>query len=185
MSEQSQIVQLLQKRYATRSIGTKTLEESVISDILEAARLTPSCYNKQPWRYLFLESEEARQKGIETLADANKPWASRAPLLIIGTTREKDDCVLPGRSYHQFDLGLSVMNIMLAATEHDLVARPMAGFSPETARELFGLDKEDEPLIMLAIGHPSDDEAHLPEHYKGAEDKPRERKAADQITQRL
>ena len=185
MSENSKVVKILKDRHATRSISEEKLSEEVIADILEAARLAPSCYNKQPWRYLVLESDEARAKGVEVFSEGNRPWAGRAPLLIIGYTQEKNDCVLPGRSYHQFDLGLSVMNLMLAATEHNLVARPMAGFDPEKAKELFGLAEEDQPLIMLAIGKPSEDEDHLAEHYRGLDSKARERKPLEEIAQRL
>jgi len=77
------------------------------------------------------------------------------------------------------------MGLILAATERGLVARPMAGFDPDRARELFSLPDDAQPLVMLAIGLPSDDEDHLPDHYKGIADKPRERKAAEDIVERL
>jgi glutaredoxin-dependent peroxiredoxin len=179
------VVGLLQKRHATRSISTEELEDGVIDQLAEAARLTPSCFNKQPWRFLFLTGKQARQKGSEVLSDGNRPWASRAPLLIVAYSREENDCVLPGRSYHQYDLGMAVMNLMLAATEHGLVARPMAGFDPDNARQVFGLEEADQPLVMLAVGRPSDDEDHLPDHYKGIAKKPRERKPTDEIVRTL
>jgi len=179
------VIQLLKKRFATRSIALESLSKETIEQLMEAVRLTPSCFNRQPWRFLFLEGEEARAKGKQVLSDGNKPWASRAPLLVIGYASKDDDCVLPDRSYYQFDLGMSVMNLILAATEQGLVARPMAGFDPNQARELFGLSQHEEPLIMLAIGKPSLDEDHLPEHYKGISKKPRERKPANEFIQRL
>lgn len=181
----SQVVELLRARHATRSISPAPLPAPMVEDLIEAARLTPSCFNKQPWRYIFLQGEKALAMGREVLADGNRAWAGRAPLLIIAHTQAKDDCQLPDRDYHQFDLGLSVMNLMLAATEHGLVARPMAGFDPNKARELFGLDADTQPLVMLAVGKPASDEEHLPEHYRGIADKPRERKSAGQIVERL
>ena len=181
----SQIVDLLWKRHATRSISPEPLPDAIIDDLVEAARLAPSCFNKQPWRYLFLSGEEARAKGRQVLAKGNEPWAGRAPLLVIAHTRPEDDCQLPGRDYHQFDLGLSVMNLMLAATEHDLVARPMAGFDPDRARDVFDLPDDAQPLVMLAVGKPSVEEDHLADHYKGIADKTRERKAAREIVERL
>ena len=57
------IIDLLGQRHASRAIDTKPLPEPVIAEIAEAARLTPSCYNKQPWRFLFLTSEE----GLENI----------------------------------------------------------------------------------------------------------------------
>ncbi|HUU03735.1 MAG TPA: nitroreductase family protein [Myxococcota bacterium] len=180
------IIEFLKARHATRSISPEPLDDDTLDGLIEALRLTPSCFNNQPWRFQFLLSDKARSKGAEALADGNRPWASRAPLLVIGYTRKEDDCVLPdGRAYHQFDLGMAVMNLVLAATEQGLVARPMAGFDPGKAREFFGLKLDQEPLVMLAIGKPALDEDHLPDHVKGLAKKPRERKPASEIVARL
>ncbi len=180
------IIELLGARHATRSISSEPLDEATIDGLIEALRLPPSCFNNQPWRFLFLEGEEARSKAAKVLSDGNRAWASRAPLLVIGYSRKEDDCVLPdGRIYYQFDLGMSVMSLILAATEQNLVARPMAGFDPVKVRELFGLEFDQEPLVMLAIGRPSTDEDHLPEYAKGLANKPRERKQAAEVVTRL
>ncbi len=181
---ENSVLNLLQDRLATRSIDVRPLPDPAVKQLMEAVRLTPSCFNNQPWRYLFLESEKSRSLGVEALSAGNRPWASRAPLLILGYSRKENDCVLPGRVYHQFDLGMSAMNLMLAATYLGLVARPMAGFDPQKARELFSLSDQDEPLIMIAVGHPSKDETHLPDHYIGIGTKPRERKAAADTIER-
>jgi nitroreductase len=90
-----------------------------------------------------------------------------------------------GRAYYQFDLGMSAMNLMLAATHHGLVARPMSGFEPAKIRQLFGLDAEQQPFVMIAVGHPSSDESHLPDRHKGRDTRPRERKEAAEIITRL
>lgn len=183
---ESKVIQLLQDRFAGRSFLSDPLPENLVQNIIEAARLTPSCFNKQPWRFLFLESEEAHNKGVEALSEGNRHWAERAPVLIVGYTKPEDDCQLnDGREYHQFDLGMSVMNLMLAATEHGLAARPMAGFSPEKMKMLFDLEEKNQPLIMIAVGMPSDDESHLAEHYQGGAKAPRERKEKSDIVQRL
>jgi len=180
------IIDLLNQRHASRAIDTKPLPDSVIAEITEAARLTPSCYNKQPWRFLFLTSEAGLEKGREALGGPNKKWANRAPLLVVGYSRKEDDCVInDGRAYHQFDLGMSVMNLMLSATHHDLVARPMAGFDPAKVRELFDLSEEEEPLIMIAVGYKSSDDSHVPDTYKEIAKQPRTRKTAEEIIKYL
>jgi nitroreductase len=176
------VIELLEKRVAGRSILSEQLPSSIVDELVEAARLTPSCFNNQPWRFLFLQSEEARKKGAEVLSPGNQIWAGRAPLLVIAYAQRSNDCVInDGRAYFQYDVGMAVMSLILAATAHGLTARPMAGFSPAKAKELFGLAPEDEPLVLLAIGRPSFDESHLPDHYKGLNQKPRERKSTAEI----
>jgi len=176
------VVKLLNDRHAGRSIDVEALSDNVVEDLAEAARLTPSCFNNQPWRFFFLLGDEARAKGEQFLNKGNWQWAQRAPLLIIGFTRAEDDCRIDdGRDYHQFDLGMSVMNLMLAATAHDLVARPMAGFKPDVVRELFNLEADQQPLIAIAVGKPSDDVDHLPDYAKTKHLEPRVRKSAEEI----
>ena len=46
------MMDLLSARKATRAISEKKLSEDIIRDLIESARLTPSCFNKQPWKYL-------------------------------------------------------------------------------------------------------------------------------------
>ncbi len=180
------IQEILENRFSTRAISPQPLSEQQLDRLAQAARLTPSCYNKQPWRFLFLVSEAARSKGSEALAEGNRTWASRAPLLVVAHSSEADDCQLPdGRKYHQFDLGMAVMNLMLAATEMGLVARPMAGFDPSKISEAFDIPEQAQPLVMVAVGRPSDDSSHLPDYAKGLADKPRERKPLEEIISRL
>jgi nitroreductase len=179
------VLKLLRDRHARRSIATDPLPEEIVAELAEAARLAPSCNNNQPWRYLFLLSAEAREKGHQALTKSNAQWASRAPLLIFGYSKAANDCTnKDGRLYHQFDLGLSAMNIMLAATHHNLVARPMAGFFPDKVRELFGLEADDQPLVALAIGYPSDETDHLPEYARDKHLQPRTRKDVSEIIKR-
>ena len=181
------VIELLRARHASRSFLDDPLPEEVVAELIEAVRLTPSCFNNQPWRYLFLSSPDAREKGRQALSKGNA-WAGRAPLLVVGYTREEDDCVIPdGRKYHQFDLGMATMDLSLAATARGLVVRPFAGYSPATLKELFPDHLADpvQPLVMLAVGYLSENEDHLPPEKKGLERKPRARKDAGEIVKRL
>ena len=180
------VIRLLNQRYASRAISTEAIPEAVVGELVEAARLAPSCYNRQPWRYIFMTGEEALAKGRAALSGGNAVWGQRAPLLIAAYARKSNDCITgDGRSYYQFDLGLSVMNLMLAATERGLTARPVAGFDPAVIRESFALEEEDQPLIMVVVGFPDDDESYLPEDKRGRGLKPRARKTAGEIVRRI
>jgi nitroreductase len=180
------VVTLLNERHASRAVDTRPLSEEQMADLAEAIRLTPSCFNNQPWRYLFLISAGALDRGRQALTGGNRAWATRAPLLVLGYAPREDDCVLDdGRAYHQFDLGLSAMNLMLAATGHGLIARPMAGFDPTALKQSFDLGPEDEPLIMIAVGYKAEDESYLPERYRSRESEPRTRKAVNEIIRYL
>ena len=117
---ETQLLELLRNRKATRAIADRPVEPEKMEAILEAARLSASCGNNQPWRFLVLNGDdpEALEKGREALSRGNY-WAKTAPVLIFGYSKSDLDCVLSdGRQYYQFSLGLSVQNILLQANEH-------------------------------------------------------------------
>jgi len=179
------VIELLKKRHASRAILPDSLDEETIEQLIEAIRLTPSCMNKQPWRYLFVQSESGLKLARESLTGGNRAWAITAPLLVVGYSKKSDDCVTDdGVAYHQFDVGMATMNLMLEATAHGLTARPLAGFDPVKITQAFELDADDEPIVIVAIGKPGTDESHLPEYYQGSGDKPRTRKTPDEIIRR-
>ena len=129
------------------------MEKDKVQAMMEAAQLSASCMNMQPWRFLILDEPVALERGREALAEGNY-WARTAPVLLIGLSRVDLDCSIPdGRDYFLFDLGMAAQNLMLQATELGLVARPMAGFKPAVLREAFRIPDSYTILIVIAVGY--------------------------------
>ncbi|MBN1813054.1 MAG: nitroreductase family protein [Anaerolineae bacterium] len=178
----TRFLELLRNRKATRAIAGRPVEPEKIEAILEAARLSASCSNNQPWRFLVLDGDDpqALEKGREALSGGNY-WAKTAPVLIFAYSRPDWDCQIGGaREYYLFDLGMGVQNILLQATELDLVARPMAGFSPLKVREAFGLSDEHVVTVAIAIGYEGDIST-LSEKHQQISRSPRQRQPLEEI----
>lgn len=149
----SHLLKLLQERKASRAISTQKCDDEIIEKLMHAAQLSASCFNNQPWRFLFLTEELALEKAGQALSNGNS-WAKKAPLMIVGFSKSDLDCQLKdGRDYFLFDLGMATQLILLQATELDLVARPMAGFSPEVIMREFDIPDEYMLFIMIAVGY--------------------------------
>ena len=152
----SDILKLLNDRKASRAYSSGPLPNKIIDKLMNAAQLSASCFNNQPWRFLFLTNEETLEKAGKALSKGNS-WAKKAPLLIVGFSKPDLDCQMPdGREYYLFDLGMAVQNILLQATELNLVARPMAGFNPDILKKEFNLPVEFEVIVMIAVGFDGD-----------------------------
>jgi nitroreductase len=172
---ETKILEVLRDRKPTRAISDQPVEREKLMAMLEAARLSASCGNIQSWRFLALTEPDALEKGREALSRGNY-WAKTAPVLIFGYSKPDLDCQLKdGREYYVFDLGMAVQNILLQATELDLVARPFAGLSQDKVKELFGLEQEYSVLVGIAIGYEGDT-ATLTEKHQLHATSPRERK---------
>lgn len=180
---ETQLLELLRNRKATRAISEQPIEPENIRVILEAARLSASCSNNQPWRFLVLDGgdPEALEKGREALSGGNY-WAKTAPLLVFAYSKPDLDCQIGGgaREYYLFDLGMAVQNILLQATELGLVARPMAGFSPRKVREAFDLSDEYKVMVAIAIGY-AGDISTLSEKHQQVSQSPRQRRPLEEV----
>lgn len=69
-------------RYATKQFDTaKKLDSDDILDILDTARLSPSWYGLQPWKFILVENPETRAKLRENAY--NQPQVTDASHLIV------------------------------------------------------------------------------------------------------
>lgn len=150
------LIDILNNRKASRAISPEKLNDDIINKLMNAAQLSASCFNNQPWRFLFLSEPEALEKGRKALSGGNS-WAKTAPLLIVGFSRPDLDCQMKdGRKYYLFDLGMACQLILLQATELNLIARPMAGYSPQVILDEFNISAEWEIYVMIAVGFEGD-----------------------------
>lgn len=80
MSEQ--IIKDLNSRYTAKKFDeTKRISAEDIEIIKEVLRLSPSSINSQPWKFIILESDEAKQRLHDTYANNyqfNQPHAKTA-----------------------------------------------------------------------------------------------------------
>ena len=152
---ETQLLGLLRRRKATRAIARRPVEREKIQAILEAARLSASCANNQPWRFLVLNEDdpEALEKGREALSRGNY-WAKTAPVLIFGYSKPDLDCQIGGvREYYLFDLGMAVQNILLQATALHLGGVTIGAFEDDKVAVLLQLPKDHRVLYLLPIGY--------------------------------
>jgi nitroreductase len=143
------------KRRAYRSLLPIKITNDLINDLAECAQITASCFNNQPWRYIFVYDKDVLLKMHETLTTGNQ-WAKKASMIIVVIGRKEDDCIIRDRFYYQFDIGMATCAIILRATELGLVAHPIAGYSPKKTREILGIPKNIDVIALVIVGKHSD-----------------------------
>ena len=61
----TQIIEAIQNRYATKSFDpAKKISEEDWETIIESARLSPSSFGYEPWKFLLINNEEIKE-GLE------------------------------------------------------------------------------------------------------------------------
>lgn len=156
-------------RWSPRAFADEPLTARELHTLFEAARWAPSCFNEQPWRFVYATEPEPRRRLLECLAPKNQAWAGRAPVLMFLLARRRFAQGGKENRHAPFDAGAAWMALALQARKLGLYAHAMAGFSQEKAYAALGADRE-EYLVMaaIAVGRPGDP-AGLPEDLRAME----------------
>jgi nitroreductase len=142
-----------ERRYANREIP-----QEVARRILEAGRVSGSAMNRQPWRFVVVESQEIRRAVAETVyAPENVRGASLVVALVVTGS--------PG-----FDCGRAAQNMMLAAWNEGVTSCPNGMPHAQKTADVLGLEGEEQVLNVLSFGYPvkpRDAESRTPEEWLG------------------
>lgn len=150
------IMELSAERFSARKYTSVPVSEEDLNYILECVRLAPSAVNKQPWKFIVVESEEARAK-LQICYD--RDWFKTAPIYIIAMKNNDADWIRPedGKHHGDVDVSIAVEHLCLAATERGLGTCWVCNYSPSKLAELFPQPEGWEAVAVVPIGHIADD----------------------------
>ncbi|MCX6085475.1 MAG: nitroreductase family protein [Caldiserica bacterium] len=141
----------IETRRAYRSLDPAAITDDLIWDLAHAASLSASCFNNQPWRYVFVRDPEVLAK-ISTAMTRGNQWTERASMVIAVFSRSELDCVIKERVYNWFDTGMATALLILRATELGLVAHPIAGFREAEVKPMLGISEDMTLLTLVIVG---------------------------------
>ena len=167
-------------RWSPRAFAETPLTEAQLAALFEAARWSPSCYNEQPWLFLYAVTAEDRARFAGALLPANQVWAPRAPLLLFILCRRHFAHNGKENRHAPFDAGAAWLALALQARKLGLHAHAMAGFSRAKAFEILGVPAQEYDIMAaVAVGYRGDREI-LPEEV-AARERPNDRKPAGEV----
>ncbi len=170
----------IEARRAYRALEPVEITDDTIRELAHSASLMCSCYNNQPWRFVFARSKDALARVWEGISKGNE-WTHRSSLIIAVFAKREHDCLIKGREYYLFDLGLAVGSMLLRAAELGLVAHPIAGFDPEMVKSSLGIPDENMLIALIIVGKRSDDLSALTSWQADAEARRPERLPLESI----
>jgi nitroreductase len=143
-------------RRAYRSLEKTPMTPELVEDLARSASLAPSCFNNQPWRFVFV-LDQAMLEAMKPVFSKGNEWCHQDSMIAVVCARKDDDCIIHDREYYLFDTGMAVAFLILRATELGLVAHPIAGYSPRKTREILGIPEEYQVIALVNIGKKSNE----------------------------
>ena len=120
-----------ERRYAERPIPPELVDR-----ILDAGRLAGSSRNTQRWRFVVVESADARERLAAAVYAPDNVRGAALVIAVVGSG---------------FDLGRSAQNMMLAAWNEGVTSCPNGIADADAAGALLG----EPPGIVLSFGYPA------------------------------
>jgi len=157
------VEEAVSRRRALRALDTRPVPKEVVDDMVESMRLSPSCNNNQPWR-VIVARDHASLEAIKTSLPRGNSWGLRSPLILVVCARLEDDCRLADRrDYYLFSSGIAVGEMLLRATEHGLIAHPIAGYDALAIKQKLGVPEDHVLITLIICGFPGTDVSMLSE----------------------
>ncbi|MCL4258095.1 MAG: nitroreductase family protein [Anaerolineales bacterium] len=193
----------LRARRSTRRFMAQPVPADVLARVLETAAYAPNAHNRQPWRFVILESEDSRRQlaeelgrefaaalqaeglGEEQIAAQLARSAARlqeapAAVLLCLDASVLDTYADPART--QGELQMAMQSVALAGGQLLLAAHAegLGGvwvcaplFAQQAARQALGLPQSWQAQGVLLLGYPAGEPA------------PRPRQPMDEIVRRV
>jgi nitroreductase len=169
--------EFIRERWSPRAFSEKEIAPADLRSLFEAARWAPSSSNEQPWAFIVAtrNDQENFTKALQPLVEFNVNWARNAYVLGFAVSElafAKNNT--PNRNAH-YDTGAAMSQLTTEATSLGILVHQMAGFDPDTTRDVFEIPAGWDAIAAFAMGY-SGDPNSLPQPYRDRETAPRVRK---------
>ncbi len=145
------VEEAIRKRRAYRALTPVEITDAMIRNLATNAQLAASCFNKQPWHFVFVRDNDMLAR-LQAFMSKNNRWVQGASMIIAVYSSKDQDCLLPNREYFLFDTGMATGQLILRATEMGLVAHPIAGFDDEKVKELLEIPSDSTLITLVIVG---------------------------------
>lgn len=150
------IKKAIEHRRAYRSLSKTEITKELVNNLAESIKLSPSCFNNQPWRYVFVYDKEKLEEMHSALLKGNE-WAKSGSMIIAVFSKKDDDCVIKDRDYYLFDTGIATGFLLLRIEELGLNSHPIAGFSPSKTKKILNIPDEMKVIALIVVGKRSEE----------------------------
>lgn len=153
--------ELINKRESCRSYDeSREVEAEKLQKVMEAAVLSPSACNGQPYHFTVCRGETAKQVARATQGMGLNKFAVQAPVMIVVSEKPYVKSAAMGakltqNDYRSIDIGIATAYLTAAATEVGLSTCILGWFDGEKISKLCHLDGT--ARLVICLGYARED----------------------------
>ena len=144
--------EVLKKRRSIRAYKSDPVPEEVLDRIMEAAVIAPSACNLQPYRFLVITDPALISRLNGT---TRQKFIGTAPVIVVALGQQDAAWHRDGHSVMEFDLGIAMEHIILAATAEGLASCYIGAFDVKEANQVLQVPAGWSTVMMTPLGYAS------------------------------
>lgn len=151
-------------RQSCRSYDSaKPIENEKIDSILEAARISPSACNGQPYHITVCKGEAAKRVAKATQGMGMNKFTNDAPIMLVISEKPYVKTAalgakLKGNDYRSIDIGIVAAYITAEATVQGLGSCILGWLDNDKIKEICRLDGD--ARLVIALGYAAENDKH-------------------------
>jgi nitroreductase len=156
---------LILQRQSVRRYDSKAVPKEVIIRCIEAARLSPSASNGQPWSFVVVNEPDLVLQVANATFDKYIPFNKFVPQapVIVAMVVEKTKVItrlgglIKHRDFPWMDHGIAAAHFCLQAAELGLGTCMLGWFNEKRVKTLIGIPRKKKLSLLISVGYPPED----------------------------
>jgi nitroreductase len=146
------VLDVIRNRGSVRGYKAKQIPRDELLKILEAARLSQSAENRQPWEFIVVTKPSTKAKIVS--AARNQSFVGEAAAVMVCLADPlKSTKVGPFESF-LIDLAIAIENMALTAWDLGIGSCWIGLFNEEEVKELLGVPENLRVVSIFTLGYP-------------------------------
>jgi nitroreductase len=151
--------EVVKTRRSVRTFKPDEPDPEALFRVLEAARLSPSGSNRQPWRFVLVKDPDKKRVVVE--ACGRHTWIAEAPIVVVacGNKIGYNRGGYMGEMSFIMDVSIAFTQFILAARAEELGTCWIGDFTNDPIKEALGVPEDYEVVAVSPLGYPKSDKA--------------------------
>lgn len=145
---------VIKARRSVRGFSDQAVEDDMLVEILNCARLAPSWANKQCWHFIVVKDNKMIRTISKTTA-INK-WLKKSPGIIIACADPKRSGSRNGIDYFAVDVAIAMEHLVLAAANRGLGTCWIGAFDEMKVKLVLSIPENIRVVALSPIGYPAE-----------------------------
>lgn len=153
---------LARSRRSVRKYSAAPVEKEKIRQCLEAARLSPSACNAQPYKFIIVDDGEKKKEFSAVFSGIYSPcaFALEAPVIAAIATQKQNltarmGNILQNTDFKHVDIGIAGEHFVLQARELGLGTCWIGWFNKKIANRILNVPAKFSVEILISVGYPA------------------------------